>query len=411
MSTTYIIIIVSAVVLIAGVIAALLLIRPHPQHKRDSHSLYTEGLDFLLRGNLKQAYHCFKGVVERDTDHISAYLKLGQVMRLGGAADRALKLHESLLARPNLKNYDQVELLKNLALDHGELHQYNRSVERCLDILKLAKRDTWALRHLVNFYRHLGDWESTGKYLLQWQKVTNNENKQLQAYCRFRQGYDQRHKESPQVVRNSYKQALKIDDKFALAHFFLAESYESEAYRYRIELNSEGRSRKLNTTRSDQELQEKTARLYSKAVAHWAAYVDVLPTDTSAVLPRVEDALFYLQRFDDVEQFLKKVLNKDPDNPDAIASLSNFYVQKGDLDRAEQLLSTIPEIAASNPLMQAIRFKLSYRQDPTQNLMPLLDTLVDSIRFHTKSQLSRQDVPPSLMGWLDPSSDPLDKLE
>jgi len=178
-----------------------------------------------------------------------------------------------------------------------------------------------------------------------------------------------------------------------------------------MELNSEGRSRKRDTTRSDQELQERAARLYSKALAHWAGYVDVMPTDTSAVLPRVEDALFYLQRFDDVEQFLKKVLNKDPDNPDAIASLSNFYVQKGDLNRAEQLLSTIPERAASCPLIQAIRFKLSYRQNPSQNLIPLLDTLVDSIRFHTKSQLSHQDLPPSLMGWLDPSSDPLDKLE
>ncbi|UCD38664.1 MAG: tetratricopeptide repeat protein [Fidelibacterota bacterium] len=379
--------------------------------QRDIQSLYTTGLDHLLRGNLKQAYQYFKGVIDRDTDHISAYLKLGQVMRLGGAADRALKLHENLLARPDLTGYEKVELLKNLALDHGELKQFDRAVERALAILKFEKRDTWTLRHLVKFYRGLGDWEAAGKYLTQWQKATNREDTRLQALCRFRQGYDRRHEESPEAVRNHYQQALKIEGEFALAHYFLAESYAEEAASCRSELTASEISNEGKDTRRFQELEEKAARLYSQAVAHWSAFVEISPADTSAVLPMVEEALFYLQRFDDVEQFLKKVLDKDPDNLDSVASLANFYVQKGDLDRAEQLLNTIPEGAVSNPLIQVIRLKLSYRRDTSQNLIPELDRLVDSIRFQAKAQVSRRDVPTSLMSWLDPSSDPLDKLE
>ncbi|GAH74117.1 unnamed protein product, partial [marine sediment metagenome] len=108
---------------------------------------------------------------------------------------------------------------------------------------------------------------------------------------------------------------------------------------------------------------------------------------------------------------LRQVLNKDPDNLDGVASLANFYVQKGDLDRAEQLLSTIPEGAAGNPLIQAIQLKLSYRQDASHNLMPELDRLVDSIRLQAKAQVSHRDNLTSLMSWLDPSSDPLEKLE
>ncbi|MFC1543572.1 tetratricopeptide repeat protein [Candidatus Neomarinimicrobiota bacterium] len=379
--------------------------------RRDTESLYTKGLDQLLRGNLKPAYQYFKGVIDRDTDHISAYLKLGQVMRLGGAADRALKLHESLLARLDLTVYEKVELLKNLALDHAELKQFDQAVERGLAILKLEKRDAWALRHLVKFYRGLGDWEAAGKYLVQWQKATDREDAQLQAFCRFRQGYDRRHEESPEAVRNDYKQALKIDKKFPLAHYFLAESFADEAASLRNEITTSGVSIAGKPDRGYQELEERTARLYSQAVAHWSAFVDLSPADTSAVLPRVEDALFYLQRFDDVEPFLKQVLDKDPGNLDGVASLANFYVQKGDLDRAEQVLNTIPDGAVNNPLTQAIRLKLSYRQDTSQNLIPALDRLVDSIRLQAKTQVSYRDVPTSLMSWLDPSSDPLDKLE
>lgn len=382
-----------------------------PRRRRDVQSLYTEGLDHLLRGDLKWAYQCFKGVIDRDTDHISAYLKLGQVIRQGGAADRALKLHESMLARPDLTAYEQVELLKNLALDHSELEQHEQAVERALAILKLEKRNTWALRQLVKFSRDLGDWEAAGKYLVQWQKATNREDTRLQALCRFRQGYNRRHDDPPETVRGHYQQALKIDEKFALAHFFLAESCADEAVSYRRELAAAEASGNKETTRQRQELEEKVAKLYSQAVAHWSAFVDISPTDTSMVLPSVEDALFYLQRFDDVEPFLRRVLARDPNNLDGVAGLANFYVRKGDLDRAAELLNTVPEGAINSPLIRAIQLKLNYRRNADQNLMPELDRLVDSIRLEAKSRVSRRDTHASPMSWLDPSCDPLEKLE
>jgi len=123
------------------------------------------------------------------------------LMRRGGAIERALKLHDSLQVRPNLTSYERLELYKNLALDYSALGRHDRAVEWALAILKLEKRNTWALRHLVMFYRDLGDWTAGGKYLAQWQKVTNNEDTRLQALCRFRQGYDHRHEEPPETVR------------------------------------------------------------------------------------------------------------------------------------------------------------------------------------------------------------------
>jgi len=178
-----------------------------------------------------------------------------------------------------------------------------------------------------------------------------------------------------------------------------------------MELSTLSVSDENETSQRQQELEEEIAKLYSQTVVHWAAFLDISPTDTSMVLPKVEDALFYLQRFDDMEPFLRKVLGKDPDNLDGLASLANFYVRKGDLDRAEQLLGTIPEPAAGNPLIQAIQLKLSYRQDASHNLMSELDHLVDSIRLQVQAQASYRETPTSLMSWLDPSSDPLEKLE
>lgn len=397
--------VVIAVLVVAGLIGYA-----RPRRSRDSQSLYTEGLDNLLRGNLQKSYQSFKKVIDADTDHIPTYLKMGQVLREGGAPKKALKLHDSLRVRPDLSNYDKTELYKNLALDYSALRQYDKAIEWAQAILKLDKRNPWSLRHLVKFYGRLGDWIAGGKYLAQWQKITGHEDKRLQAFCRFRQGFARRREDSPETVRPLYQQALKIDSKFAPAHYYLAESYADEAA---------GHPKSTNTTlvpvdkqlrKEDSEHQDSIEKLLTQAVSHWSAFVELSPQNAFMVLPRVEETLFHLQKFDDVEPFIRQILNKVPDNLDAITSLANFYVRRGELDKAEELLNAIPRDATHGPLVSAIKFKLNYRKDSSRNLMPELDRLVDLIRTNAKEQLSLKTDTTSLMTWLEPGNDPLENL-
>ncbi|MFC1481048.1 tetratricopeptide repeat protein [Candidatus Neomarinimicrobiota bacterium] len=402
-----IIILILAVVLIA--VVAVLLIKPG--QKRDVRSMYTEGLDHLLRGNLQKAYKCFRGVIEKDTDHIAAYIKMGQALRTGEAYDQALKLHESLLARTDLADYELFELYKNLALDHAQLGNYTKAVEWCKALLKLDKRNTWALRHLVKFYGQQTDWISAGKYLTRWQKVKKISDTRLVAFCRFRQGYDHRNSDAPDEIRDHYRHALKIDASFAPANYFLGKSYakEGDILRKKLDALTNGSSDPKDD-KLKKNLNEKIGVLYPKAIASWSSFVDQSPRDTYLVLNKVEEILFYLQRFDDVEPFLKQIIERDPRNLDVLAGLANFYVRKGELDKAGQLLSSLPEDATNGPLIQAIRIKLDYRKDQERNLMPELDDLVDAIRESVVSLSGSSSTVPSLMSWLEPDHDPLEKL-
>ena len=99
-----------------------------PRSKAKVKDLYAEGLDLLIAGKRKAAYQNFKEIIQKDTDNIKAYLRLGQVMREGGNPQQALKIHKSLSLRNNLTHYEQIELRKNLALDyyHSELEYYHR---------------------------------------------------------------------------------------------------------------------------------------------------------------------------------------------------------------------------------------------------------------------------------------------
>lgn len=394
-------------VILAVVLVAVLL---RPGRRRDTQSLYTEGLDHLLRGNLQQAYKAFKAVIGGDTDNVSAYLKMGQTLRDAGAPQKALKLHESLLARPSLSSYERLELYRNLALDNSALGDHAKAIKWASAILKLEKRNLWALRNLIKFYRDIGDWESCGKYLLQWQKTTGKPDTRLLALCRFRQGYDQRDSSDPATVRAHYQQALKVDGKFAPAHYFLAESYTSEAHQRRQELRTGGDGTSKNVTPADGSRDKMCVERYTQAVSHWTAFVGLSPQDTYRVLPAVEEALFYLQRFDDLELFLKQVLEKEPGNPDAVASLANFYVRKGELDRAEGVLGQLPDSDQPAALIQAIRLKLRYRRNAEDNIMPDLDRLVDSIQLSISGGSAMPSATVSMLSWLEPSGDPLEVL-
>ena len=55
----------------------------------------------------------FKSIIEKDTSNINAYLRLGQVIREGGNAKQALKIHRGLNLRKGLTHYEQMELYKN----------------------------------------------------------------------------------------------------------------------------------------------------------------------------------------------------------------------------------------------------------------------------------------------------------
>ena len=88
-----------------------------PMRKSKVKDLYAEGLDLLITGRRKSAYKNFQDIIQKDSDNIKAYLRLGQVLREGGNPPQALKIHRGLLYRRDLTHYEQIELHKNLALD------------------------------------------------------------------------------------------------------------------------------------------------------------------------------------------------------------------------------------------------------------------------------------------------------
>ena len=123
----------------AGLVIVYVLKYKPRKHHSNMKELYSEGLDMIINGNPRGAYQNFKSIIEKDTSNINAYLRLGQVVREGGNPEQALKIHRGLNLRKGLTHYEQVELYKNLSLDHYKRGNLENAVEQSRNILKIDK--------------------------------------------------------------------------------------------------------------------------------------------------------------------------------------------------------------------------------------------------------------------------------
>ncbi|HIF0365091.1 TPA: lipopolysaccharide assembly protein LapB, partial [Legionella pneumophila] len=70
-------------------------------HNRLSRE-YVVGLNYLLNEQSDKAVDVFIKLLEVDSDTVETHLALGSLFRRRGEVDRAIRIHQNLIARPQL---------------------------------------------------------------------------------------------------------------------------------------------------------------------------------------------------------------------------------------------------------------------------------------------------------------------
>ena len=61
-----------------------------PKKKQPTQTIYTKALNAIIQGETKVALKHLKDVVKQDTDHIDAYLQIGNILREEGNIQSAI---------------------------------------------------------------------------------------------------------------------------------------------------------------------------------------------------------------------------------------------------------------------------------------------------------------------------------
>lgn len=132
---------------------------PLPGGARTAYRQYFRGLNYLLNDRPDEAIATFVATLEVDKETFDTHLALGNLMRRKGDVEQAIRIHQNLLARPNLPPLQLQRAQLELAHDYISAGLYDRAEKILLELVQSSEelRPT-ALRHLVAIYQAERDW-------------------------------------------------------------------------------------------------------------------------------------------------------------------------------------------------------------------------------------------------------------
>jgi lipopolysaccharide biosynthesis regulator YciM len=162
-----------------GWIAARIDIRQIVSESRALPRSYFKGLNFLLNEQPDKAIEAFIEVVKVDPETIELHFALGSLFRRRGEYDRAIRMHQNLLERPDLGAEQKVIALAELGQDYLKAGILDRA-EEVFKKLENTAQSAPARRHLLEIYEQEKDWPRA----IEMNKLVESDARDLaQYYC------------------------------------------------------------------------------------------------------------------------------------------------------------------------------------------------------------------------------------
>lgn len=113
---------------------------------------YFKGINYFLNEQPDKAIDVFIKMLEVDSDTVETHLALGNLFRRRGEVDRAIRIHQNLIARSSLKREQRSQALLELGQDYMQAGLLDRAESLFNELIELDDHTLPALRLLNDVY-------------------------------------------------------------------------------------------------------------------------------------------------------------------------------------------------------------------------------------------------------------------
>jgi len=298
-----------ALVLVFGFVATYLFAGRSRDGEQDA---YMQALEFLAEGNPRLAIEKFKVAIKENSDNISAYVQLGDLLRDKGLHSNAIRIHRDLTARENISPDQRQRILKSLLLDYNASGEYDRGIETANQLLRLQRKPAGeTLRTLLSMLERAERWKDASA-LVNKHSGHFPEYRKLQALYLVFQGLEHQEAENPKDARSRFKDALKKDSSCTAAYYHLGKSY-------------------FNENRLDD------------ALAQWKLLCKKVPSKAHITFPELEKTCFEMGRYNEAVSFYQDLIANNTNRLEPGLALAEIYDKKGEYDSAIEVLNLLEE--------------------------------------------------------------------
>ena len=373
-----ILIVVLAILLPVAALTGWILGRRNSERSRragvsELSSSYFRGLNYLLNEQPDKAIEVFLKLAEFNRDTVETHLALGNLFRRRGEVDRAIRVHQHLIARPNLSNEEKTIALLELGEDYMRAGLLDRAETLFTDLVAMDAQVPSALRHLIGIYQHEKDWGKAIDHARRLEKISGDSQGPViaQFYCE--------QAEQARTAKN-----------FADAHDHLIHAFESqpECVRAYIVLGHV-------------EMQQGHLDAAGEAFERVATLdVDFVPE----VLPPLLDCYARLQQMERAEKFLLDAIERSQGVTPVIALARLYASTQGEQAAIDFLTRQLRQRPSVRGLMTLIGATLHKSEgEARENLLILQDLTRKLIEGQAMYRCSRCGFGAKAHHWQCPS--------
>ena len=204
---------------------------PH-QPKRNAENFskdYFIGLNYLLNEQPDEAVDVFIRMLEVDSNTVETHMALGSLFRRRGETDRAIRIHQNVIARPNLPKEQRVQALQELGRDYMVAGVFDRAERLFLEAVESdTQHRLQSLHYLLDVYEREKDWFAALEIAQQLQRQIKIDKGKAIAhyYCEIIE--DPRNHLSLEQSNKYLQLALQADKNCIRAGLLKAKQYLQE---------------------------------------------------------------------------------------------------------------------------------------------------------------------------------------
>ena len=323
---------------LAAIVIGWLLGRWQPFKKNDEQDgpdpfseRYARGLNYLLADDSDNAIKIFTDLIEVNRNTIEIHIALGNLFRSKGEVDRAIKVHQNLLARPNLTRQQRHMAIAELAADYLKAGLLDRAEKLYREMIELGTDATLAYRRLLDLYIAEKSWDEAVECARVLYERGEPDAAVAYSQCLCEIAEEAEQSGNRRFARKSLDRALEVDPGCVRGALLLI----------RIHMDSDN----LPAAR----------RIFQRLTRESPDYMPLYIEPARQIYLGREASVY--------QEFLQSQYQRHPSTRLAIALLEH-YVRNDEIEKARQFLS---DILHQSPSFEAFEFALRFlKSNPDQ---------------------------------------------
>ncbi|TQV84502.1 lipopolysaccharide assembly protein LapB [Aliikangiella coralliicola] len=172
---------------------------------------YFVGLNYLLNEEADKAIDTFVSMLEVDSETVETHLALGNLYRRRGEVDKAIRIHQNLIARPSLSASHRKMSLMELGYDYMAAGLLDRAENIFKELVNDQSHKQASFKQLLHIYQQTKDWQNAIKVS---EKLQHSASPTLKIeiahfYCELAENC--MYSEAPREAVAYVKKALNVD--------------------------------------------------------------------------------------------------------------------------------------------------------------------------------------------------------